>query len=347
VVMPIGNVPSDEIFGTCHNLPGFARSDDFETEGGNNITTSQCCCISDETSQAPDVDLVEYYDPLFFKTIIDTVLGSFETIAADAGIYTGLSVDADRVYMTGHSNGCVAGLSTAALYSDTVAAVCCHAGALATPFAIDYAPVPIWLVHGKLDDTFPYDGLVAADIQGIGLIGSWSIPQVQDYLSAKNGCEGNSVEPLLDITTGAVIGSTYRGFGCDDNASVEVVTLNDSGHRPMLIANEDFRLFVSQVENITTIDTTGLAWEFCSAQTKASSPIPSECGELGKKKECVAENGCNWFKKKGDKKKKCNEAPSTSECEKKKKKDKCKKIGCRWKKNKKSNNKGKCVGRWD
>jgi len=323
VVFPIGNEPSDEIFSTCWNNPGFAQSPEF----GNGITTSQCCCFAPDDGLLPTVNTTEYNDPLFLKTAIDTVLETFETITGDAEIETKLSIDADRVYMTGHSNGCVASLSMAALYSDTIAGVACHAGALATPFdAPDYSPVPIWLVHGKFDDTFPYDGSsfpIPPNVNPLfpdgGLLGSWSIPQIQDYLSAKNGCEIKAVENVTSMD--GVIGSTYRGTGCKNNATIEVVTLNDSGHRPMLIDDPFFKAGVASAENLTTIDTTALAWDFLSKQSKSK-----ECKDDAGKFELSSnkKKDCKWAGKKPEKRdKRCKKKLTNDPEGRKKVKDFC------------------------
>merc|ERR1712176_252731 len=163
---------------------------------------------------------------------------------------TALSVDSDRVYMTGHSNGCVAGLSMAALYSDTVAAVCCHAGALVTPFAQDYSPVPIWLVHGTDDATLPYGGAVLVEALGsIRNLGFWSVPDITSYLQKQNKCSSSR--------TTAMEGGSVTTAECADNATVEVVTLDNVDHFP-------FPDLTWPGRTSTTVDTTAMAWDFCS-----------------------------------------------------------------------------------
>ena len=213
----------------------------------------------------------------------------------------------------------------AAQFSDTVAAVCCHAGALATPFPNEYAPVPIWLVHGREDDTFKYEGesfpLDIPPFDG-ALFGYWSIDQVQSYLSVKNGCKDSYVSPVLDDDN-MVIGTVYRGIDCENNANVEVVTLDDSGHRPMLIDDPFFKAGVSLTENLTTIDTTALAWDFLSKQSKSK-----ECKDatgtfkLRDKKPENAEQDCKWAGKNPEKRgKRCNKKLKDASEGKKKVKD--------------------------
>ena len=68
------------------------------------------------------------------------------------------TIDTRRIYMAGHSNGCMAAIATATLHSDMVAAVGCHAGTALAAFPDSYKPTPMWLVHGMEDDTVSFDG---------------------------------------------------------------------------------------------------------------------------------------------------------------------------------------------
>lgn len=254
VVWPSGEPVSDDFFGPCWFVPGKAQDFDFGTEGGNNVTTVPCCCLT--TDQIPVFDGGPD-DPTFLKAVIDTVLENFET---DNAALTSLSLDADRVYLAGHSNGCVASLSLAALYSDAIAAVACHAGVIATPFADDYSPVPIWLVHGELDPIIPYDGFALPPIPIIGERGIWSFPEVSEYLATQNECTGSTVTPLSD-DSGAVVGSTVVATGCKNGATVETITLPDSGHLPFQTPYPP-TLYDVYGGLPTTTDTTNLAWQF-------------------------------------------------------------------------------------
>ena len=107
---------------------------------GTDITAVNCCCTRDlgATLLSPE----ETQDLLFLRS---TLLGVVQTVAADAS--NGIASDPKRTYVTGHSNGCVAALSLAATSSDIVAGAACHAGAMVTPLAADYTPVPVWYVY--------------------------------------------------------------------------------------------------------------------------------------------------------------------------------------------------------
>jgi len=271
---------------SCWNLPGYAADPTFGTPDGNNVLTTPCCCATPEeealglTSDDPNPD-----DTAFIKIAIDTLLATFP--ATTPGV--NLSLDPDRVYMAGHSNGCMTSLAMAAKHPEMVAAVCCHAGALITPFDSEgYAesPVPIWLVHGAKDTTIPYEGRSVETPQGV--FGWWSVPDTGRYLRTVNGCTGESVRQLTNETTGEVLGSVRTGTGCVGDATVEILTLDESGHQPYPTI-----FFPESGGSATTVATTPMAWEFCSARSRT----PVEPDEKLSKKDKKS-------KKKGEKKKK-------------------------------------------
>jgi len=255
LVWPVGN-ELERVDGKCFNVPGFAKADDYGTPGGNNVTTIPCCCMTDDeteylqnTGSGPD-------DGLFLKMAIEQVLEEASS-----------PIDTNRIYMTGHSNGCITSLSMAAQYSDTVAAVCCHAGAVATPFPDSgYFPVPIWMVHGVKDRTIEYEG--SSQVTAFGEFGIWSMDQTMDYLAKQNGCdEGEAIETdVSDDKTSNIVGKTVQYNGC--NADVELVTLFESGHFPYKIGPLFQALVTGMGESPTTVDTTAMAWDFCKVQNK-------------------------------------------------------------------------------
>jgi len=269
VVWPSGT-NDGQFLAPCFNVPGFLPSEDFGTEGGNNIITAPCCCYDDSFSiptRDPD-------DPLFLKTVIDSVIESFETTNDNESL---ISIDRNRVYMAGHSNGCMASLTMAALYSDTIAAVCCHSGALLTPFPEDYSPVPIWLAHGMKDDTVPFEGTTLIDLPPFGSVGFWSMGDTMDYLSNQNDClEEEEIDIIDNANKNGIVGTVFRRTNCRKNATLELVALFESDHFP-------FPRSLGPTGGSTNIDTTALAWEFCSSHVKSSypqeSPVPVETPE--------------------------------------------------------------------
>lgn len=264
LVWPVGNIAGvgNNYASNCFDIPGLLTSEDYGTTGGNDVITRPCCC--QEATDRRDLQmrdgrlLYETSDTLFLKMAIDNLL---DTFAEGASETTALSIDPSRVYMGGVSNGCMASLSMAALYSDTIAAVCCHAGALITPFPSDYEPVPIWMVHGVEDTIIEYNG--ESQTTPAGKFGFWSIEQTQEYLSETNDCSEEHVSDVAD-GEGAIIGTVFKGKKCKKHGVVEVVSLFESGHVPYLTP------FYDPIYGglPTTIDTTALAWDFCSSHSK-------------------------------------------------------------------------------
>jgi len=253
VVWPSGNVNDGLLINGCWNLPAFLRDEGYGTEGGNNVTTSPCCCFkSDDEMGLPPK---ETNDPLFLRMAIDSVAESFDMESSN--YYGSISIDRSRVYMAGHSNGCITSLSMAALHSDVVAAVCCHAGTLLTPFPEQYTPVPIWMAHGLKDDIVKADGNIAFDLGPLfGKLGYWSTNDVLDYIGGRNDCREAETADIGES------GATYRRTNCTNSADVELVMLYESGHLPYApLPNNIFSYFVLNAP----VDTTAMAWEFCSS----------------------------------------------------------------------------------
>jgi poly(3-hydroxybutyrate) depolymerase len=248
VLMPSASM--DPLFSeSCFNLQGFA----IDLNSFDLVATSPCCC-NDGTAPAglfsaqDDPD-----DAAFVKMAIDDALARFPN-----GADTSLTLDSTRVYMAGHSNGCMTSLSVAARFSDTVAAVCCHAGTIITGFDQDgYSPVPIWMVSGAKDSLVAYNGQ-SVPVPGVGTIGQWSNAKMYSYLLNANGCTISSIGPVED--GGDTVGSVMTAGACTDGATVEFLTLDESGHD---VYNT---FYVPEYGGSpTTVDTTALAYEFCAA----------------------------------------------------------------------------------
>jgi len=316
VVWPTGD--SSDWF-NCWNLPGYLRSDDHSQPGGNNVTTQPCCCFEQEGAD----------DPLFLKLAIDNLLQSSfgqgtppvpitttttEVVAvaatkqADSVVDSNsdsvsITIDPDRVYMAGHSNGCMASMAMAALHPDSITAVCCHAGATITPFPENDgelsslpAAVPIMWIHGMKDTTVPFDGNTIVSYPPYGRLGFWSVNESLDYLADKYGCleeettdlvlldDDNTAGKGIEIFNGddddlsssnsnrTIVGNILRRKNCRSNAIIEVVALYEADHYPYKMADSPLESDASRTE----IDTTAMAWEFCSSYVKQRTPLQEE-----------------------------------------------------------------------
>jgi poly(3-hydroxybutyrate) depolymerase len=271
VVWPVGNNEPSLSFLSCFALDGgfsvtdaakeYAESDmavgteDYQAE--NEYETRDCCCnFGSDPKEASVFD-----DTTFLRNVAAVVVDKVE----QESNYT-VTIDTKRIYMGGHSNGCTAALAMAAVHSDMVAAVCCHSPALVTPFPSDGSyskqAVPIWLAHGKYDGTVDYHG----DFNG----GNNYIPgaeQTNELLGAVNNC---NEKIAVKGPNGAY--STTVQYDCDnDDARVVLMSLETAGHTTYMGGD----LFFGDLDGaqVTSIDTTQKAWEFCSEYARASEPI--------------------------------------------------------------------------
>jgi len=235
VMWPMGNFDRSVAGDPCFALPadlsgGFADDPDRET--------TPCCCYNPVDPTIP-VTEDETQDLAFLRSIASHVV--LDVPKRTRGRVT---INTKRIYMAGHSNGCVASLSMAMKHSDLVAAVCCHSGILISEPSDDYIPTPIWFVHGILDDTIPYYGGENPGAQ-----------DAYDYLFSRNGCQNTTLTLLLEE------GDSQLANGCTNNASVELVSLVGAGHQPYPIFGQ------------TTYETTLAAWEFCSSYESLIEPV--------------------------------------------------------------------------
>ena len=168
-----------------------------------------------------------------------------------------ITVDTKRLYFGGHSNGCIMAQAMAALRSDVVSAVCCHAAnALAAPES-SYLPTPVQVIYGDLDFFLQMD---------------FGFP-VLEFWGPINQCPIN--DTVIDQSG---LYATHTLSNCADNVEVETVELYNVGHYPYLDLPPDNRYTISEYPGAVTptIDTTLLAWEFCSAFESDAEPILPE-----------------------------------------------------------------------
>jgi poly(3-hydroxybutyrate) depolymerase len=249
LVMPLGTIDPEVADDTCFAVPGGMPSGD-----GLAQETTSCCCekggafILIDTSITNDADLMRF----IAKTVTETV--PLETEGR-------VTIDTTRIYMAGHSNGCITSLSMAALHSDMVAAVCCHAGVSVTDFAADYSAVPVWMAYGAKDTDLPAEGRSFGDPFFVP-----GPPAVFSLFADKNGCEATENVSSLD-EGGNVVGNVKTRSNCDNGKDVTFVTLFDSGHTPYKGSDEN-----SVGASVTTVDTSAMAWEFCSRFSLSEAP---------------------------------------------------------------------------
>ncbi len=153
----------------------------------------------------------------------------------DVGYITGLieeaqevyNIDADRVYLMGHSNGGFMSFRMACERSDLITAIVSLAGSTfddpddcqpATP------PVSVLVVHGLEDQTIPYEGSMA---------GAFSFPgavETVERFAVRAGCSVDDTASLdnIDLTDdydGAETERVAYAMGCNEGLDAELWTL--------------------------------------------------------------------------------------------------------------------------
>lgn len=256
VVWPIGNTRPDDADFICWELPGGVVGLDPKDPAKE---TSDCCCAG-PTGGASSVTFEDTQDLAFLRAI-GTDLAA-----------TNVPIDPKRIYVTGHSNGCYAASAMAMQASDYVAAIACMSALWVTPPAADYSATPLWILMGEQDAAEPYEG---TDVDGIFRP---SFEVSFEALANINGCLGRSTEEeaILDMDVDSLLlqkNGTMRidtGTDCQNNATVTFVTLTTAGHTPFLRAPEILPPSFRAAK--TTIDTTGMAWDFLSAYSLEQPP---------------------------------------------------------------------------
>ena len=160
-------------------------------------------------------------------------------------IGTYYSIDKNRIYITGHSNGARMTYRLAWELSDIIAAVAPVAGILVYDKGPGpTSPVSILHIHSKNDDTVPYDGQT---LEGIRYPGAEAMLA---YWAELYGC---SEEPAIS--------------NINDTCELRVWDCTDKGFELQLFSPDDGRHMWHTVEN-SGIDATSLIWDFFEKHPK-------------------------------------------------------------------------------
>ncbi len=188
-----------------------APDGDKEAGGDENRfwNASPACC----NFYRSDVD-----DSAYVLSIINEVKANF-------------NIDANRVYLVGHSNGGFMSYRAAYDHSETIAAVASLAGAShADTRPAPANPVHILQIHGTSDGTIAYEGAE---------IGGNAYPSARDTVTQwaqYNGCEAQAAERELRDLVANLEGheSSVQVFnqGCKAGGSSELWTISNGSHVP-------------------------------------------------------------------------------------------------------------------
>lgn len=179
----------------------------------------------DGTSQIPGLNLLTWNSGHCCGSALENNVDDVGFVRALVDrLRTTYPVDPARIYATGFSNGAMMTHRLAAELSSTFAAVAPVAGSIG---GISYSipqpsrPVPILIMHGKLDQNVPYAGGVGTS----SLIDSRydkSVAETTAFWRANNRC---APTPTIQ-RNGNVVTDTYTGCAAD----VTLYTIENTGH---------------------------------------------------------------------------------------------------------------------
>ena len=168
------------------------------------------------------------------------------------------SIDENRIYLTGWSNGCALSQKLANEHSHHFAAVACMSYYLLEDQHPNYFPIPIMEIHGLLDQIILYSN----DAIHLPNLEAQEHGAIQNLLmwSDMNDCQGNLPNSNIPSTFYSVQSFT----DCENSSEVSLVTLYAADHNPY---EESFGVFTG---NGGTVDTNGIAWDFMSQFSKTT-----------------------------------------------------------------------------
>ncbi|MCB2225027.1 MAG: polyhydroxybutyrate depolymerase [Actinobacteria bacterium] len=169
-------------------------------------------------------------------------------------LVAGYPVDADRVYVTGHSNGAIMSYRMACEAADRVTAAAFQAGTIEIGDCDPARPISVLAIHGTGDTSIPIDGG-----SGQGLTQHpFASPQESIATMARlDGCDATPVESV-DPENPDV---THRVWsGCDGGVTVELLLVEGASHSWMGHPAPRFL-----AEPYADLDASATVWEFLAA----------------------------------------------------------------------------------
>ncbi|WP_243393489.1 alpha/beta hydrolase family esterase [Solimonas fluminis] len=146
--------------------------------------------------------------------------------AVIAQLQANFSIDPQRVYAAGLSNGSFMTMRLACELSDRIAGFGIVAGSLTGGLESACAPVsprPLMLVAGSRDPIVPYNG---------GRIGVRSVPQAFSFWLGRNGCNPAQTlsSALPDIANDGTTVALQANSSCSSGSEVRLYTVTGGGH---------------------------------------------------------------------------------------------------------------------
>jgi len=144
-----------------------------------------------------------------------------------------VSIDADRVFMTGHSNGAMMTYRFAAEAPDLVAAIAPVAGALSVDLPQRSGPLPLFHIHSVDDPRTLYEGGEGPGFPGTDrpIVAAPVMAGIEQW-ARMDGCQVDPIVADVTVGDGADAGQSMERlvWECPQGADVEHVRLYGSGH---------------------------------------------------------------------------------------------------------------------
>lgn len=138
--------------------------------------------------------------------------------ALRAEIGRALTVDDDRVYATGISNGAAMSHRLACERADVFAAIAPVAGAnqaMAVPGCTPSRPVPVLHIHGTADACWGYDGQIETDLCRDSAKGDFvGVEDSMAFWREANACTGTAESAVPDAADDGQTTTRVEGTGC-------------------------------------------------------------------------------------------------------------------------------------
>ncbi len=175
------------------------------TSAGSNMLTwnaANCCAFAYET----DVD-----DVAFISALLDELSRRY-------------TVDANRIYVTGMSNGAMMTYRLGCRLADRIAAIAPVAGALNETSCVPATPLPVIVFHGTEDTNVPYEG--GEGPRQIYPRVDNSVAYAVSFWVNQDGC--NPTPHTVTSASGNIVTDTYSGGR--EGSEVVLYTIRGGGH---------------------------------------------------------------------------------------------------------------------
>lgn len=134
---------------------------------------------------------------------------------------TDYSIDENKVYVTGVSNGAMMAYRLACEISNKITAIAPIAGGILNITCTPSEPVSIIHFHGLDDKMYPFDGGVSCAVPD----NFKSVPNtIQDWIAIDH-CQN---QPIITYRLGEASCETYNG--CDSSTEITLCTIENGGH---------------------------------------------------------------------------------------------------------------------